>query len=88
MKLFCIQGGLPAWILQNNGSVVVRTMDPGYIKPVDRWMSVLLGKIKPMIYANGGPVIMVQVGRLHQCHVVHSYFFTQWSFTVNKCQVV
>ena len=32
-----------------------------YIQPVDRWLSVLLPKIKPLLYANGGPVISVQV---------------------------
>ena len=33
----------------------------GYINPVEKWLSVLLPKIKPMLYVNGGPVIMVQV---------------------------
>ena len=34
----------------------------GYIKYVDRWMGVLLPKIKPMLYSEGGNIIMVQVG--------------------------
>ena len=25
----CFQGGLPAWLVKQNGSVVMRTMDPG-----------------------------------------------------------
>ncbi len=29
----CLQGGLPAWLLKNNGSVVLRTMDPGMSVP-------------------------------------------------------
>ena len=33
----------------------------GYIAAVDRWMSVLLPKLKPLLYANGGPIIAVQV---------------------------
>jgi len=32
-----------------------------YIAAVDRWMSVLYQYIKPYLYANGGPIIMVQV---------------------------
>ncbi len=32
-----------------------------YIKSVDRWMAVLLPRIRPLLYSNGGPVIMVQV---------------------------
>ena len=33
----------------------------GYIAAVDRWMGVLLPKLKPLLYANGGPIIAVQV---------------------------
>ena len=33
----------------------------GYIAPVDRWFDVLLPKLKPLLYSEGGPVIMVQV---------------------------
>lgn len=32
-----------------------------YLAAVDRWMSVLLPKLKPLLYANGGPIIAVQV---------------------------
>ena len=32
-----------------------------YISAVDRWMSILFAYIKPYLYANGGPIIMVQV---------------------------
>ena len=33
----------------------------GYIKHVDKWMSVLLPKLKPLLYENGGPIILTQV---------------------------
>ena len=29
---------------------------------VEKWLSKLLSVIKPYLYANGGPVVMVQVG--------------------------
>ena len=35
----------------------------GYMNPVEKWFDVLLPKIKPLLYANGGPVIMVQVNK-------------------------
>lgn len=54
-------GGFPAWILKENPATVFRTMDPTYIKYVDQWMDVLLPKLKPLLYNNGGPVIMVQI---------------------------
>ena len=32
-----------------------------YLKAVTRWMSVLLPKMRPLLYNNGGPIISVQV---------------------------
>ena len=53
-------GGFPSWLLVNKG-IVLRTSDPVYLMYVDRWFEVLLGEVKPLLYENGGPVIMVQV---------------------------
>jgi len=32
-----------------------------YLAAVEKWMGVLLPKMRPHLYQNGGPVIMVQV---------------------------
>lgn len=53
-------GGLPAWLLQNR-SIVLRSSDPGYLAAVDKWLGVILPKMKPLLYQNGGPIITVQV---------------------------
>nr|XP_009678090.1 PREDICTED: beta-galactosidase [Struthio camelus australis] len=53
-------GGLPAWLLEKE-SIVLRSSDPDYLAAVGKWMSVLLPKMKPHLYQNGGPIIMVQV---------------------------
>ena len=53
-------GGLPGWLLTNR-SMVLRSSDPGYLMYVDLWFSVLLPKMKPLLYENGGPIITVQV---------------------------
>ncbi|CAG2169545.1 unnamed protein product [Oppiella nova] len=39
----------------------LRTSDPSYVKAVEKWYSLLLPKLVPMLYKNGGPVIMVQI---------------------------
>ena len=52
-------GGMPWWLL--NEASALRTYEPGYIAAVDRWWGVLLPKVKPMLYSNGGNVVMVQV---------------------------
>ncbi|XP_005383692.2 PREDICTED: beta-galactosidase [Chinchilla lanigera] len=53
-------GGLPAWLLEKQ-SIVLRSSDPDYLAAVDRWLGVLLPKMKPLLYQNGGPIITVQV---------------------------
>lgn len=55
-------GGFPPWLLRNYTKARLRSFsDKGYIAAVDRWMSVLLPKLKPLLYANGGPIIAVQL---------------------------
>lgn len=72
-------GGFPPWLLKNytaEYSPRFRTLsNTAYMSAVDRWMKVLLPKIKPLVYSNGGPVIAVQVeneyGSIEQCD--HQY---------------
>ncbi|XP_071517532.1 beta-galactosidase-like [Panulirus ornatus] len=54
-------GGLPYWLLHKNQDMRLRSSDPSYLTYVDEWFAVLLPKIKPLLYENGGPIIMVQV---------------------------
>ena len=37
------------------------TLSLAYLSAVTSWMNVLLPKLKPYLYANGGPIITVQV---------------------------
>ena len=69
-------GGLPYFVLGSpDDRVYLRTMDSRYIKYVDRYFSVLFKKIKPLLYENGGPIILVQIeneyGSYKACD--HSY---------------
>ena len=41
--------------------IVIRTYNPTYIKYVDLWWTKLLNHVVPMLYENGGPIVMVQV---------------------------
>ena len=54
-------GGFPYWLLSINPQIKLRTSDQSYLAQVEKWFSVLLPKIKPLLYNNGGPIIMVQV---------------------------
>jgi beta-galactosidase GanA len=44
------------------GKYQLRSDDPTYLSLVDRWWNVLLPRMAPYLYHNGGPVVMVQVG--------------------------
>ena len=62
-------GGLPWWLLGNNitsgfnisKQLLVRSSDERYMSAVRRWFDVLLPKLVPYLYKNGGPIITVQV---------------------------
>uniref|UniRef100_A0A8C8SFV9 Galactosidase beta 1 like n=1 Tax=Pelusios castaneus TaxID=367368 RepID=A0A8C8SFV9_9SAUR len=53
-------GGLPAWLLWKP-DIVLRSSDPDYLRAVDSWLGVLLPRIKPRLYQNGGNIISIQV---------------------------
>ncbi|CAH8541902.1 unnamed protein product [Heterobilharzia americana] len=54
-------GGLPPWLFHLNESMNIRSLDQGFVSQVTEWFSILLPKIKPFLYENGGPVIMIQI---------------------------
>ncbi|CAN8004539.1 unnamed protein product [Ixodes hexagonus] len=54
-------GGLPYWLLRKNRRMVYRTSDTTFMEEVTRWFDVLLPMMKPYLYKNGGPIILVQV---------------------------
>ncbi|CAN6441788.1 unnamed protein product [Victoria cruziana] len=54
-------GGFPLWLLNVEPPVRLRSSDNAYLIFVEKWWSMLLPKIFPLLYSNGGPVIMVQI---------------------------
>ncbi|XP_015639208.1 beta-galactosidase 8 isoform X2 [Oryza sativa Japonica Group] len=54
-------GGFPPWLLTIEPTIELRSSDSTYLSLVDRWWGVLLPKIAPLLYSNGGPIIMVQI---------------------------
>ncbi|XP_055004274.1 beta-galactosidase-1-like protein [Boleophthalmus pectinirostris] len=53
-------GGLPAWLLQKP-NIILRSADTDYLQAVSNWLAILLPKVKPWLYVNGGNIITVQV---------------------------
>ncbi|KAM5279887.1 beta-galactosidase [Ctenodactylus gundi] len=70
-------GGLPAWLLEKE-SMLLRSSDPDYLAAVDKWLGVLLPKMKPLLYQNGGPIITVQVENEYGSYFTNDYDYLRF----------
>lgn len=53
-------GGLPAWLLKDRDTRI-RSTDPTFMQPAQRWLHRLGQELAPLQYARGGNIIAVQV---------------------------
>jgi beta-galactosidase len=53
-------GGLPAWLLKDRDAHI-RTTDPKFMQPAQRWLHRLGQELAPLQYNRGGNIIAVQV---------------------------
>ena len=53
-------GGYPAWLLKDH-SIVLRSRDPKFLEPAQRWIKRLGEEVAPLQVGNGGPIVLVQV---------------------------
>ena len=55
-------GGLPAWLLKNPASAAtLRSNDPAFMVPAERWIDRLAKELTPLQIGRGGPILMTQV---------------------------
>lgn len=54
-------GGLPSWLLKKEYNIRFRCNTEPYLTHLKDWFKVLLGKIKPYLDTNGGPVIALAI---------------------------
>jgi beta-galactosidase len=55
-------GGLPAWLLADPKSAqAIRTNDPAFMAPAERWITRLSKEVLPLQIGRGGPIIMTQI---------------------------
>jgi hypothetical protein len=54
-------GGLPWWLLKQQGDNFLRTRDERFVTPARRWMAEVGRVLGPMQITRGGSIIMVQV---------------------------
>lgn len=53
-------GGYPAWLLADS-AIVLRSTDPKFTGPAERWLGRLGKELSPLLASRGGPIIAVQV---------------------------
>jgi beta-galactosidase len=58
---FWDMGGIPAYLLKNDGIVLRSSTDAIYMDAVERYIKAITPVITPRLSCNGGPIIMVQV---------------------------
>uniref|UniRef100_A0A183BQ51 Beta-galactosidase n=1 Tax=Globodera pallida TaxID=36090 RepID=A0A183BQ51_GLOPA len=54
-------GGFPWWLTKDQADITLRTSDKRFLGHVRRWFSALLPILRPLLYKNGGPILMVQI---------------------------
>jgi len=55
-------GGFPAWLLKApRMATALRTKDPAFLAPVERWITHLAQEVAPFQIENGGPIIAIQI---------------------------
>jgi beta-galactosidase len=55
-------GGFPAWLLKDpRMSTALRTNDPAFMVPVERWLNRLARETAPLQIGRGGPILITQV---------------------------
>ena len=55
-------GGFPAWLLKDpRMSTTLRTNDPAFMVPVERWITRLAKETAPLQIGHGGPILITQV---------------------------
>ncbi|XP_045785144.1 CAD protein isoform X2 [Maniola jurtina] len=54
-------GGLPYWLLSKYPNIRLRSTDSDFMKETNKWMAKLFEHVEPLLYGNGGPIILVQV---------------------------
>ena len=53
-------GGLPSWLLKDR-TMALRSSDEGFMEPLNEYNKVLCSVIRPFLYTNGGPIILIGV---------------------------
>ncbi|XP_015364754.1 PREDICTED: beta-galactosidase-like [Diuraphis noxia] len=80
-------GGFPFWLLNVVTKNRLRTNDPSYKYYIAKWFNVLMPKIVPFLYGNGGNIIMVQVENEYGTYYACDHQYMIWLRDLYKSYV-
>ncbi|WP_250623338.1 glycoside hydrolase family 35 protein [Pinirhizobacter soli] len=69
-------GGFPSWLLKDP-NITIRSTDPKFMQPVQRWLHRLGQEVAPLQRARGGNIIAVQVENEYGSFGTDSTYLTQ-----------
>lgn len=71
-------GGLPPWLLSIKPDIKLRSSDPVFQRYAKRWLDVLMPLVRPRLYGNGGPIILVQVENEYGSYPACDHAYLLW----------
>ncbi|XP_022186636.2 beta-galactosidase [Nilaparvata lugens] len=71
-------GGYPPWLFTLHPNMVLRTSDSNHKNYVKKWLDHLMPMVVPLLYGNGGPIIMVQVENEYGSYYACDGSYTMW----------
>jgi beta-galactosidase len=71
-------GGLPYWLLKYDNIRLRASVDSNYTNAVKNYFDKLLDIIKPFLYKNGGPILMVQIENEYGLAGPCDHNYTNW----------
>src|SRR5699024_1654344 len=72
------QMGLPYWLSTDHSDIQYRTSDTRFLNYAARWYDQLLPKLVPLLYENGGPILMGQVENEYGSYWACDFAYTTW----------
>nr|WCL15182.1 beta galactosidase-like protein [Yponomeuta evonymella] len=70
-------GGLPYWLLGKYPQIALRTQNKDFMAESKIWLDKLFEQVQPLLYGNGGPIILVQVENEYGSYGSDKVYMTQ-----------
>lgn len=77
-------GGFPYWLLGKYANIKLRSTDKDFMNESEIWLKKLFEKLSPLLFGNGGPIILVQVENEYGSYASDMAYKTQLKDIVSR----